>query len=38
MYLVSSLVCLYGGRAILYDGSPFQPDLHAFLRIIEEQK
>jgi len=38
MYLVTSLVPLYGGRAILYDGSPFQPDLTTFLKILEEQK
>jgi acetoacetyl-CoA synthetase len=38
MYLVASSVCLYGGRAVLYDGSPFQPDMNAFLSIVGEQK
>lgn len=37
MYL-SSITCLmFGGRAILYDGSPFIPSPQKFLSIIDEQ-
>ncbi|KAF2462785.1 acetyl-coenzyme A synthetase [Lindgomyces ingoldianus] len=38
MYLVSIQALLYGSRSILYDGSPFQPDLTTFLRILSEQR
>jgi len=38
MYLSSVLSLLSGSRSVLYDGSPFQPDLKAFVRLISEQK
>ncbi|KAK4541105.1 hypothetical protein LTR36_008330 [Oleoguttula mirabilis] len=38
MYLTSCLTHLNGARAILYDGSPFQPDLKTFVKLIGEQK
>ncbi|KAF1808223.1 acetyl-CoA synthetase-like protein [Eremomyces bilateralis CBS 781.70] len=34
MYMSSILSLLYGGHAILYDGSPFQPDLKTFIRLV----
>lgn len=33
MYMSSCLSLSSGGRAILYDGSPFQPDLKAFIKL-----
>lgn len=38
MYLNSCLSLINGARVILYDGSPFQPDLTAFLKLVSEQK
>jgi acetoacetyl-CoA synthetase len=38
MYFASVMNLLYGSRVVLYDGSPFQPDLTTFVRIIGEQK
>lgn len=38
MYLVSIQSLLYGARSILYDGSPFIPDLTRFLTILTEQR
>ncbi|KAF2179837.1 acetoacetate-CoA ligase [Zopfia rhizophila CBS 207.26] len=38
MYLVSIQGLLYGARSILYDGSPFQPHLTTFVKIIGEQR
>ncbi|KAI1449686.1 acetoacetyl-coenzyme A synthetase [Annulohypoxylon stygium] len=38
MYLVSTTYLLLGGRSILYDGSPFQPDLQTFIKLIGDQK
>ncbi|KAL2179040.1 uncharacterized protein P884DRAFT_219966 [Thermothelomyces heterothallicus CBS 202.75] len=38
MYLASCSVIIYGGRTILYDGSPFQPDATILIRIAAEQK
>ncbi|KAF2094398.1 acetoacetate-CoA ligase [Rhizodiscina lignyota] len=38
MYLSSLMYLLYGGRAILYDGSPFMPDLKAFVKLAGDQK
>jgi acetoacetyl-CoA synthetase len=38
MYLSSCLGMLNGARAVLYDGSPFQPDLTTFLKLVAEQK
>lgn len=38
MYLTPVLTLLHGGRAVLYDGSPFQPDLKTFIRVIGEQR
>jgi acetoacetyl-CoA synthetase len=38
MYLSAVGALIFGGRAVLYDGSPFQPDLTVLLRIAEEQK
>jgi acetoacetyl-CoA synthetase len=38
MYFASVMNLLCGARVILYDGSPFQPDLKTFIRLIGEQK
>jgi acetoacetyl-CoA synthetase len=38
MYLVSVVNLLVGARSILYDGSPFQPDLTKFVKLIGDQK
>jgi acetoacetyl-CoA synthetase len=38
MYLSSCLAMLNGSRVILYDGSPFQPDLKAFIKLVGDQK
>jgi len=38
MYFSSVMNLLGGSRVILYDGSPFQPDLKTFVRMIGEQK
>ena len=38
MYMVSCLSISSGGRTILYDGSPFQPDLKAFIKLWGDQK
>jgi acetoacetyl-CoA synthetase len=37
MYLVSVQCLLFGSRSILYDGSPFVPDLKSYLSILSEQ-
>lgn len=37
MYLSSCLSHVKGARIILYDGSPFQPDLTTFLQIVQDQ-
>jgi len=38
MYLSSIMAMLHGARVVLYDGSPFQPDLRAFVKLVGEQK
>jgi acetoacetyl-CoA synthetase len=38
MYLSSVMGLLFGGRVVLYDGSPFQPDLKTFINLISQQK
>ena len=38
MYMSAVLSMLSGARAVLYDGSPFQPDLTAFIKVIGEQR
>lgn len=38
MYLASVAPMTLGARAVLYDGSPFVPDLKVLLRVAEEQK
>lgn len=38
MYFSSVMNLLSGSRVVLYDGSPFQPDLKTFIRLIGEQK
>lgn len=38
MYMSSILALLYGARSVLYDGSPFQPDLTTFIRLVGEQR
>lgn len=38
MYLASIGQLLGGGRVVLYDGSPFQPDLQTFIKLVSEQK
>ncbi|EME43452.1 hypothetical protein DOTSEDRAFT_54265 [Dothistroma septosporum NZE10] len=37
MYLNSCLSLMNGSRAVLYDGSPFQPDLTSFLKLVQDQ-
>ena len=38
MYFASISNLLVGARVVLYDGSPFQPDLTTFVRMVGEQK
>ncbi|KAI1776373.1 acetoacetyl-coenzyme A synthetase [Hypoxylon cercidicola] len=38
MYLVCVSQLLIGARVILYDGSPFQPDLQTFIKLVGDQK
>ena len=38
MYYFTIVSLLPGSRVILYDGSPFQPDLTTFVKLIGEQK
>jgi acetoacetyl-CoA synthetase len=38
MYLVSCSSMIHGSRAVLYDGSPFQPEPKALLRLLETQR
>lgn len=38
MYLSAVMSLLAGARAVLYDGSPFVPDLTSFIKVIGEQK
>ncbi|KAK3359331.1 hypothetical protein B0T25DRAFT_532661 [Lasiosphaeria hispida] len=38
MYLAAVAALLFGGRAVIYDGSPFQPDAGVLVRIAGEQK
>ncbi|XXG99789.1 vacuolar protein sorting-associated protein 1 [Hypoxylon texense] len=38
MYLVCIGQLLIGARVVLYDGSPFQPDLQTFVKLIGDQK
>lgn len=38
MYLASVGALLAGARTVLYDGSPFQPDLQTFVKLIGDQK
>lgn len=38
MYLTSCSSMIHGSRAILYDGSPFQPEPKTFIRLLESQR
>jgi len=38
MYLANVAPLILGGRIICYDGSPFQPDLKTFIKIMGEQR
>jgi len=38
MYLTAVSVLQHGARAVLYDGSPFQPDLTTFVRLLGDQR
>ncbi|KAI0124233.1 acetoacetate-CoA ligase [Xylariales sp. AK1849] len=38
MYLANVGQLLAGARVVLYDGSPFQPDLQTFIKLIGDQK
>jgi acetoacetyl-CoA synthetase len=38
MYVASAGQLLFGSRAVMYDGSPFQPDVGVLVRILGEQK
>ncbi|KAH6699984.1 acetoacetyl-CoA synthase [Cadophora sp. MPI-SDFR-AT-0126] len=37
MYFSSILSLLHGARVILYDGSPFKPDLETFIQLVGDQ-
>ena len=38
MYLMTTLALLHSSSSILYDGSPFIPTPHAFLRLLETHR
>jgi acetoacetyl-CoA synthetase len=38
MYFASVMNLLFGARVVLYDGSPFQPDLTTFIKLLGAQK
>lgn len=38
MYLANIGQLLFGARAVMYDGSPFHPDMTTFITIISQQK
>lgn len=38
MYLASVQALLFGARLVMYDGSPFVPDLLTFIRLVGEQR
>jgi acetoacetyl-CoA synthetase len=38
MYFASVMNLLAGARVVLYDGSPFQPDLTTFIKLLGDQK
>jgi acetoacetyl-CoA synthetase len=38
MYLSAISPLLFAGRSVLYDGSPFQPDLQTLIKLIADQK
>jgi acetoacetyl-CoA synthetase len=38
MYMSSVQLLLMGARTVMYDGSPFEPDLTTFIRMVGEQK
>ncbi|KAI9712401.1 MAG: hypothetical protein M1820_001614 [Bogoriella megaspora] len=38
MYLSSVSALLHGCRVVIYDGSPFQPDLKTLIQLVSEQK
>jgi acetoacetyl-CoA synthetase len=38
MYLMSTMALQHGARSILYDGSPFIPDLTTFINLVGDQK
>ncbi|MCJ1353160.1 MAG: hypothetical protein MMC33_003145 [Icmadophila ericetorum] len=38
MYLMSVQTLLFGARLIMYDGSPFVPNVDTFLRVADEQR
>ena len=38
MYLASVTALVIGARVVLYDGSPFQPDLATFVRLVGDQR
>jgi acetoacetyl-CoA synthetase len=38
MYLSAVMPISFGARTVLYDGSPFQPDLTTFIKLVSDQK
>ena len=38
MYVANVATLLFGGRAVIYDGSPFQPDARVLIQIAAQQK
>lgn len=38
MYVANAGQLLFGSRAVMYDGSPFQPDVKILIKILGEQK
>jgi acetoacetyl-CoA synthetase len=38
MYIANIAVLLFGGRPVMYDGSPFRPDPEILIKLMEEHK
>lgn len=38
MYMSAVQLLLVGARTVMYDGSPFEPDMHMFLRLVSHEK
>ncbi|KAB5545551.1 hypothetical protein GE09DRAFT_211919 [Coniochaeta sp. 2T2.1] len=38
MYVANVFILMFGGRTVMYDGSPFQPDPKILVKIMEQEK